>query len=116
MEENGITPGLYLLYFLNRNCVYMMVDVKGVDNTDEVPLYMRVHYINNACNGLKEGSKEHTEAPATRGNCINCDDGSVQTTKFVKAGDELFEYAKPEEEAKAEAKENTKKRKMSEDQ
>ena len=79
----------YAMQVRNQEAKWQYVDPEAVTYEYEAPLYMGLHYVNNACLSFREGSEEFEKARRKQ-NCQYIDDGTVHTTKKVRPHTELL--------------------------
>jgi hypothetical protein len=75
----------------NREGKWQIVVAEKVEQEDtgQRPLYLGLHYINSACVGFKEGSKEYDRAKKNQ-NCLLLVDGCMKAVKKIPPNVELL--------------------------
>ena len=79
----------YSICILNRDCVWHSIDPKPVGKELGLPLYLGMHYLNNACLSFMRDTPEY-ESVKKNQNCMIVDEGSVKATKKIYPSMELL--------------------------
>ena len=103
----------------NPEAKFEIVDPKAIGNSPEdeaVPLYMGMHFINNACEDFRPGTTDYDKA-SKKNNCMLIEDGSVKACKKIYPRQELLcGYLRDEHNLTQEKKKEAKKKKEEEEQ
>jgi len=85
----GIQVSPYMLTYKDGEAKWRTIDPLPVAAGSGQPLYMGMHYMNNACKTYLEGTKEFEDSRRLQ-NTLMIDDGMVYATKKIRKGSELL--------------------------
>jgi hypothetical protein len=88
-DEYDVRDSDYLVTILNDKCQYILVGPKPLMNSSGNPMYLGMHFFNNACLGFRNGTKEFKRA-ARQQNTIIEEDGTVVCKKKVMKHEEFL--------------------------
>ena len=94
LDELNICQSNMSLYYRDSEARMVVVEPEGFaaleeGKTETVPLFMGMHFLNNACLSFTKGSKAYQDATKDQ-NCEILQDGTVSATKKISPGSELL--------------------------